>query len=72
MSLLDVESELRAVKKADHGPRTAEYWMNDFKRGEARLTHRAKTLYRFLTLPELIDDAAKRKEAEDRLRFLMA
>ena len=71
-SLPDVESELGAVKKADHDPRTAEYWMDDLKRDEARLTHRVKTLYGFFTLAELIDDGAKRKEAEDRLRFLMA
>ncbi len=71
-SLPDVESELGSVVKADHDPRTAEYWSDDLKRDEARLTHRVKTLYGFFVLLELIDDADKREQAEDRFLYLMA
>lgn len=71
-SLPDVESELGAVLKAEHDPRTAEYWAGMLKRDEARLTHRIKTLYGYYTVEPLIDDAEKRKRGEDALLYLMA
>ncbi len=71
-TLPDVESELGPMVKAEHDPRTTEYWAVDLKRDSARLTHRIKTLYGFFAMLDLIDDAGKRKAAEDRLRYLLA
>ena len=71
-TLPDVEDELGVVVKAEHDPRTAVYWEDDLKRDQARLTHRIKTLYGFFALLDLVDDAGKRKTAEDRFRYLMA
>jgi hypothetical protein len=72
-SLPDVEAELGPVKKASHDPRTAEFWTTGtLKRDQARLTHRIKTLYGFFKLLPLVQDEAKRKQAQDSLLYLMA
>jgi hypothetical protein len=71
-SLPDVESELGPVAKADHDPRTAEYWSGMLKRDEARLTHRIKTLYGFYTLRRFVDDESTRSSADDAFLYLMA
>ncbi len=72
-SLPDVEQELGPYKRADQDPRTPEYWATgDFKRDEARLTHRIKTLYGFSVLTRLVSDPARRQQAWESLRYLMA
>lgn len=72
-SLPDVEAELGPVTKSDLDPRQPEYWTTGMlKRDEARLTHRIKTLYGYFALERLVEDAAKRKKAEDSLLYLMA
>jgi len=71
-SLPDVEAELGAVKKAGHDPRKPEFWTTDtLKRDQARLTHRIKALYGFFKLLPLVQDQAKRKQAEDSVLYLM-
>lgn len=72
-SLPDVGDELGPVKRADHDPRTLKFWTTGtLKRDEARLTHRIKTLYGFFTLARLIEDPAKRRQAEESFLYLMA
>lgn len=72
-SLPDVEAELGPVKKASHDPRKPEFWTTGtLKRDQARLTHRIKTLYGFFKLLPLVQDEAKRKQAQDSLLYLMA
>jgi hypothetical protein len=71
-SLPDVEEELGPVKKAEHDPRTGEYWTDGpLRRDSALLTHRIKTLYGFSTLMRLTKDAKRRKQAEDAFLYLM-
>jgi hypothetical protein len=72
-SLPDVEVELGALVKARHDPRTPEHWgRTDSVQWSAWLTHRVKTLYAFLDLLALIEDAETRSEAEDAFLYLMA
>jgi hypothetical protein len=72
-SLPDVEEELGAVRRAEHDPRTAQYWTaGTLRRDSAMLTHRIKTLYGFFTLARSIEDSAKRKKAEQSFLYLMA
>ena len=71
-TLPDVQSELGPVKKADHDPREPVYWEGMLKRDDARLTHRIKTLYGFFALLRLVEDEAKRKQAEESMLYLMA
>ena len=72
-SLPDVEEELGPVQRAEHDPRTAEYWTTGaLRRDSAMLTHRIKTLYGFFTLAGLIEDPARRRKAEEKFLYLMA
>ena len=72
-SLPSIEEEASPVERAAHDPRTPEYWaIGTLRRDSARLTHRIKTLYGFLTLMRLIEDEAKREEAEEQFLYLMA
>jgi hypothetical protein len=71
-SLPDVEAELGSVEKADHDPRTVIYWQETFKRNQARLTHRIKTLYGFYTIRRFIENESTRQKAEDAFLYLMA
>jgi hypothetical protein len=72
-SLPDVEEELGAVQSAKHDPRTAEYWTTGaLRRDSARLTHRIKTLYGFHKLLRLVQDPARRRDAEKEFFYLMA
>ena len=72
-SLPDVEEELGKLKRAEHNPRTPQYWSRPSpSQWSAHLTHRIKTLYGFFTLLPLIADSAKRKAAEKEFLFLMA
>ncbi len=72
-SLPDVEEELGPLKRAEHDPRTAEYWAgNAESQWSAQLTHRIKTLFGFFTLTPMLNDAAKRKQAEREFLYLMA
>ncbi|MEZ6061394.1 MAG: hypothetical protein R3C19_13705 [Planctomycetaceae bacterium] len=71
-TLPDVASDLGPLQRSEHDPGEPAYWTGDLKRDEARLTHRIKTLYGFHTILRFIEDAQKRKKAEDSLRFLMA
>ena len=62
-----------AVKSSKQNPWTPEYWrIGSLKPGEAKLTHRIKTLYGFSVLMRLVPDAAQRLQARESLRFLMA
>ena len=72
-SLPDIEEETGAVERAAYDPRTPEYWATGMlRRDAARLTHRIKTLYGFITLMRLVEDDAKRRAAEERFLYLMA
>ena len=72
-SLPILDDELGKLKRADHDPRTVEYWNRKTSdQYSAWLTHRIKTLYGFFTLLRLIDDDGKRKKALDQFRYLMA
>jgi len=71
-SLPDVADEFGAETPTEHDPRTAAYWRSDkIRRDRARLTHRVKTLYGFDALVDLVEDKSKRKQANDKLRYLM-
>lgn len=71
-TLPDVEQELGPVKKADRDPRDPAYWTGMLKRDQARLTHRIKTLYGFLTLLRFVEDPPTRDQAENAFLYLMA
>jgi hypothetical protein len=72
-SLPSIEAEAVPVERAAHDPRTPEYWaIGTLRRDSGRLTHRIKTLYGFITLMRLIEDEAKRKEAEQQFLYLIA
>jgi hypothetical protein len=72
-SLPSIEAEAAPVERAAHDPRTPEYWAGGtLRRDSARLTHRIKTMYGFFTLLRLIEDEAKREEAEGQFLHLMA
>jgi hypothetical protein len=72
-SLPDVENELGPLRRAQHDPRTPEYWSGDApSQWSARLTHRIKTLYGFFTLLRFTKDPAARKQAEEKFLYLMA
>lgn len=71
--LPNLEEELGAMKRAEHDPRTPEFWATGtLKRDSARLTHRIKTLFGFSTLIRFVDDDVKRKQAEESFLYLMA
>lgn len=70
-ALPDVESELGPVIPAMHDPREPAYWDETLKRDDARLTHRVKTLFGFLTLVEQSGDTALVERATHALRYLM-
>ncbi|GIW80453.1 MAG: hypothetical protein KatS3mg105_2260 [Gemmatales bacterium] len=71
-TLPDVEKEFGAVVPARHDPRDPAYWKDMLKRDQARLTHRIKTLYGFWTVARYLRSAAKKKQAEKALLYLMA
>jgi hypothetical protein len=72
-SLPDVGEELGMLERAEHDPRTPEYWKRTKSvQWSAWLTHRIKTLYGFLSLLRFIDDPAKRTAAERQFLYLMA
>jgi hypothetical protein len=72
-ALPNLEEELGPMRRAEHDPRTPEFWATGtLKRDSALLTHRIKTLYGFFTLTRLVDDPAKRKMAEERFLYLVA
>jgi hypothetical protein len=71
-TLPDVTEEEGARTPSKYDPRTAEYWQSgQIRRDHALLTHRIKTLYGFDVLIELIDDKAKRRQGNEKLRYLM-
>lgn len=71
-TLPNVADELGPETAAKHDPRTPAFWKSlDVRRDRARLTHRVKTLYGFDALVELIEDDAKRKRGNRKLRYLM-
>lgn len=72
-SLPDVEQELGALERAEHDPRTPEYWTRTTSsQWSAWLTHRIKTLYGFFNLLRFVEDPAKRKAAAEGFLYLMA
>ncbi len=72
-SLPDLSDELGQLTRAEFDPRNPEYWRRDGKsQWSAHLTHRVKTLYGFFSLLRYIDDAEKRKQAEEQFLYLMA
>lgn len=71
-SLPDVEKEFGPLKSAKHDPRTPAFWQDaDSKQWSAHLTHRIKTIYGFSTLLRFIESEEKRKQAEEKFRYLM-
>ncbi len=72
-SLPDVEDELGPLRKAEHSPFSPAYWRQSFEsQWSARLTHRVKTMFGFVTLLRFAEDAETRKQAEDKFLYLMA
>ena len=71
-SLPDVEAEPGPVEKADQSPFTTAYWDGIFKRDEARLTHRIKTLYGFSRLLPFVENNELQAKALDAFLYLMA
>jgi hypothetical protein len=72
-SLPSIEDELGFAEPAECDPRTPEYWTTGtFRRDSARLTHRIKSLYGFITLTRFIQDRAERRAAEQQFLYLMA
>lgn len=72
-SLPDLSDELGVLRRAKHEPRTPGYWRDDSEsQASAHLTHRIKTLYGFFTLLRFIEDAAKRRKAEESYLYMMA
>ncbi len=75
LSLPDLSAELGTLEKANHDPRTPEYWNPERIKSDqwsAWLTHRIKTLYGFFNLLEQINDPSKKKAAEQQFLYLMA
>jgi len=72
-TLPDLEAELGPLVKAQHSPRTPEYWEadRDSEQWGAQLTHRIKTLYGFHTILQSVEDEAKREKAQDAFLYLM-
>lgn len=72
-ALPNLADELGPMVRAEHDPRTPEYWTTEpLRRDRALLTHRIKTLYGFHVLAGLIDDEARREAAEQAFLYLMA
>ena len=72
-SLPNLEEELGKLERAQHDPRTPEYWRgNKPSQWSARLTHRIKTMYGFFTVVPFVEDSTKRKKAEESFLYLMA
>lgn len=71
-NLPNVADEFGPEPYSEFSPYTAAYWTSDkLPYDRALLTHRVKTMYGFDELVEAIDDAAKEKQAYDKLRYLM-
>lgn len=71
-TLPNVADELGAETPTEHDPRTPAFWKSDsIRRDRARLDHRIKTLYGFDALVDLVEDKDKRKQANEKLRYLM-
>ncbi len=72
-SLPVVDDELGKLVKSELDPMTAEYWhTRKSVQWEGWLTHRIKCLYGFAVLARLVEDPAKRQQAEAAFRYLMA
>jgi len=72
-SLPDVTEELGDLERAEHDPRTPEYWNRTSSvQWSGWLTHRIKTLYGFFNLLRFVQDPAIRKQAEQGFLYLMA
>lgn len=68
----DVSDELGKETPTEHDPRTPEFWASkQIRRDRALLDHRIKTLYGFDALVDLVEGEAKRKRANEKLRYLM-
>ena len=71
-TLPNVADEFGPVTPTEHDPRTPAFWQSDnIRHDSARLDHRIKTLYGFDVLVELVEDKAKCKQANHKLRYLM-
>jgi len=71
-NLPNVADEFGPEPFSEFSPYTAAYWTSDkLPYDRALLTHRVKTMFGFDELAEAIDDAAKEKQAYDKLRYLM-
>jgi len=72
-TLPDVSSELGPLVKADHDPRTVEYWHRSRSvQWSGWLTHRIKVLYGFFTLMQQVRDKERRRKAAEMFLYLMA
>ncbi len=71
-TLPNVTDELGPLTPTEHDPRTAAFWQSgNIRRDSARLDHRIKTLYGFDALVELVEDKARRKQGNLKLRYFM-
>ena len=71
-NLPNVADEFGPAPYSEFNPYTAAYWTSDkLPYDRALLTHRVKTMFGFDELVEAIDDAAKEKQAYDKLRYMM-
>ncbi len=71
-TLPDISAEKGPETPTADSPLTAAFWTpGKIRRGRAHLTHRVKTLYGYEAICDLITDEDDRKQADDRLRYLM-
>ena len=71
-TLPDVTDELGPATPTEHDPRTPAFWQSgNIRRDTARLDHRIKTLYGFDALVDSVEDKARRKQGNLKLRYLM-
>ncbi len=68
----DASADMGPETPTRDDPHTPQFWQpGKIRRERAHLTHRIKTLYGFDTLIELVEDAPKRRQANQKLRYLM-
>ena len=71
-TLPNVEAEFGPETPVENAPWSPEYWRSGKLRpGNARLTHRIKTIYGFNVLADFCDDQTKTRQAKDMLRYLL-
>lgn len=71
LDLPNVADEIGSTTPSKHNPHMPAYWTGKVRYDSALLTHRVKTMYGFDELVEVVEDESKRKQAYDKLRYMM-